>query len=156
MNRKELTKRITGVLRDNNVRKPVSTPKHVFHITDDEGNTKDFVIRKTDKSVIYTIEDVDAVLTAFLDVVKDSLSRGEEVTLYGFGTFGLKYRPARYTKKPYTNERIEVAARYVPKFAFGSQLRMSAKLYELSLGDRFIDTVSEDMEDADFADGDGE
>ena len=58
MNRNEFVRRVTSVMRENDIRKPVSSPKQVFHISDDEGNSKDFVVRKTDKKVIFTIDDV--------------------------------------------------------------------------------------------------
>ena len=35
MNKKELTEIVTGILRDNDIKKPDRTQKHVFHITDD-------------------------------------------------------------------------------------------------------------------------
>lgn len=60
MNRKELVRRIANVMRENNIRKPVSSQKQVFHISDDEGNTKDFVVKKTDKGVLFTYDDVEA------------------------------------------------------------------------------------------------
>lgn len=133
MNRKELVRRIAGMMRENNVRKPVSLPKQVFHISDDEGNAKDFVVRKTDKSVLFTAEDVEAVVDTCLLVIEEALKRGEPVTIKGFGTLGLKYRKARATKSLETGEWVDVEARYVPKFNFGNDLRRCAKIYELSL-----------------------
>ena len=62
MNRKELVRRIANVMRENNIRKPVSSQKQVFHISDDEGNTKDFVVKKTDKGVLFTYDDVEAMM----------------------------------------------------------------------------------------------
>lgn len=135
MNRNELVRRIASVMRERDLRKPVSSPKQVFHISDDEGNKKDFVLKKTDKSVIYTIDDVDAMLGVCLDVIEDALKHGEPITVRGFGTLYLKYRKARATKSVWTDERIDIDARYVPKFAFGSRLRMCGKLFELSLND---------------------
>ena len=41
MNRMEFVRRVAQEMRENNMRKPISTPKHVFHISDDEGNSKD-------------------------------------------------------------------------------------------------------------------
>ncbi len=135
MNKKDLISRITEVLHDNNTRKPVTTPKQVFHISDDEGNKKDFVVRKTDKAVLYTTSDVTAILDACMSVIEDAIKRGEEVSVYGFGSLGVHRRAARTTKHPDTGEIVEVKARYVPKFSFGNNLRMAAKVYELSLDD---------------------
>lgn len=138
MNRKELIRRVASVMRENNVRKPVSSPKQVFHISDDDGNTKDFVIRKTDKSVLFTADDVEAIVDACLFVIEDAMKRGESVSIRGFGTLGLKYRKPRATKKLGTDEWVDIDARYIPKFTFGNDLRMCAKVYELSLQDNVL------------------
>lgn len=135
MNKKDLISKTTEVLRNNDIRKPISTPKQVFHISDDEGNQKDFIVKKTDKGVLYNTNDVTAILEACLSVVEDAIKHGEDVSLYGFGTLGVHKREARTTKHPITRETVEVCARYVPKFTFGNNLRMAAKLYELSLGE---------------------
>ena len=133
MNKKEFISRVTEVLRENDVRKPVSVKKHTFHITDDDGNAADFHIKQHDKNVIYTVEDTANFVDACLAVILDSLKNGEEISFKGFGSLGLHYRAARRTKEPNTGEWCEVEARYVPKFSFGNDLRMAAKLYELSL-----------------------
>lgn len=135
MNRKELVRRIAGLMRTNNIRKPVSSQKQVFHISDDEGNKKDFVVRKTDKQVLFTTDDVEAIIDSCICVIEDALKRGEEISIRGFGTLGLHHRKARATKRPDTGEWVEVEARYVPKFTFGNDLRMCAKMYELSLSE---------------------
>lgn len=135
MNKKDLISRVTEALRNNDIRKPVAIPKQVFHISDDEGNSKDFIVRKTDKSVLYNANDVSMILDACLSVVEDAIKHGEDVSIHGFGTLGVHKRAARKTKHPDTGEVVEVSARYVPKFSFGNNLRMAAKLYELSLDD---------------------
>lgn len=135
MNKKDLISKTVEVLRNNNTRKPVSTPKQVFHISDDEGNQKDFVVKKTDKAVLYTTSDVAAILDACLSVVEDAIKHGEDVYVHGFGTLSVHQRAARTTKHPETGEIVAVKARYVPKFSFGNNLRMAAKVYELSLDD---------------------
>lgn len=138
MNRKELVRRVANVMREKNVRKPVSSPKQVFHISDDEGNTKDFIIRKTDKSVLFTADDVESMVEACLFVIEEAIKRGETVSIRGFGTLGLKYRKPRATKKLGTDEWVDIDARYIPKFTFGNDLRMCAKVYELSLQDNAL------------------
>lgn len=135
MNKKEFISRVAETLRENNMRKPVSVKKHTFHITDDEGNAADFNIKKRDKSVLYTIDDVSAIIDACLSVIFDTIRNGEEINIKGFGSLGLRYRAARRTKEPKSGEWCEVEARYVPKFAYGNDLRMAARLYEISLSD---------------------
>lgn len=139
MNKKNFIRRVSDLLRENNVKKPVSIPKQVFHISDDEGNTKDFTVKKTDKSVIYTIDDVNTILDACLCIVQDSLKHGEPITFHGFGTLGLNYRKPRMTKRVGTDEDVIIEGRYVPKFSFGNELRMCAKVYEMSLNDRKLE-----------------
>ena len=133
MTRKELISYTTSVLRDNDIRKPVKLPKQTFHISDDEGNQKDFIVRKSDKNVIYTVNDVENILDALVAVVTDAIKRGDSVSIQGFGSLGVHKRAARATKIPETDTWVEVPARYVPKFKFGNDLRMAAKMYEMSL-----------------------
>lgn len=135
MNRKEFVRRVTSVMRENNIRKPVSSQKHVFHITDDEGNTKDLVIKKSDKGVLFTTDDVEAMVDTCLAVIEDALKHGEPISFRGFGTLALHYRKARRTKHPDTGEEVEIPDRYIPKFAYGKDLRMCAKVFELSLAE---------------------
>lgn len=133
MNRKELVRRTASVMKDNDIRKPVSSPKQVFHISDDEGNTKDFVVKKSNKGVLFTADDVDAIIDACIYVIEDALKHGEHISVRGFGTLALHHRKARTTKHPSTGDPIDIKARYVPKFTFGNDLRLCAKMFELSL-----------------------
>lgn len=143
MNRMDLVRAATNVLRQNDIKKPISIPKQVFYISDDEGNTKEFYVKKRDKTAIYTVNDVSAVVDAVLSVIEDTLKRGESVSVQGFGTLYLKYRSPRVTKKFGTDEDLIIEGRYVPKFAFGNNLRMCAKVYELSLDDKRLEKEAE-------------
>ena len=132
MNKKELSSRVAEVLRANNIRKPVSVKKQTFHITDEDGNTADFHIKQQDKNVLYTVDDTANVIDACIAVILDAIKNGEEISFKGFGSLGLHYRAARRTKEPNSGEWCEIEARYIPKFSYGNDLRMAARLYELS------------------------
>jgi len=132
MNKKELSSRVAEVLRANNIRKPVSVKKQTFHITDEDGNTADFHIKQQDKNVLYTVDDTANVIDACIAVILDAIKNGEEISIKGFGSLGLHYRAARRTKEPNFGEWCEIEARYIPKFSYGNDLRMAARLYELS------------------------
>lgn len=147
MNRKELVRRIANVMRENDIRKPVSSQKQVFHISDDEGNSKDFVVKKTDKGVLFTYDDVEAVMDTCLAVIGDSLKKGESVSIRGFGTLSLNYRKPRVNKHPVTHEEVDVSGRYVPKFESGKDLKMCAKMYELSLEERLANYESSESDE---------
>lgn len=44
MNRQAFIKNVADLLREKNIKKPISIPKQVFHISDNDGNSKDFTI----------------------------------------------------------------------------------------------------------------
>lgn len=149
MNRKELVRLASNVMRENSIKKPVYARRQVFHISDDSGNTKDFIIKQSDTGVSYTIEDIDAVLDACIYVIQEALKRGESITVRGFGSLGLNYRKARMTKHPSTGEPVDIDAHYVPKFVFGNDLKMCAKIYELSIGEKLQELPPLDNEGGD-------
>lgn len=67
-------------------------------------------------------------LDAFVESVIDSLKKGDEVTLTGFGTFMAKYRSARMGVNPQQpSERIQIPAVVIPKFKAGKALKDALK-----------------------------
>lgn len=136
MNKKDLIGKVVEVLRANDVRKNVASQKTTLHISDDYGNSSDFIIKKSDTGLLFTNRDVGYIVDALLAVIEDSLKHGEEVSVHGFGSLGVHKRAARQTVHPTTGATVEVDERYVPKFNFGNTLRMAAKVYELSLEDK--------------------
>lgn len=72
-------------------------------------------------------KDAEAVLEAFVDVVTETLSQGDTVTLTGFGTFSVTERQARTGVNPRTLEKIEIAATKTPKFKAGKKLKDAVK-----------------------------
>lgn len=136
MNKKDLVNKTVEILRENDIRKHITAQKTTFHISDDHGNQSDFTIKKSDRGLLFTSNDVTAIVDACLAAIEDSVKQGEEISIHGFGTLGLKYRAARQTKHPDTGESVDIDAHYVPKFTSGKNLRIAAKIYELSLSDR--------------------
>lgn len=136
MNKKTLIEKVVSVLQENNIRKNVASQKTTLHISDDCGNTSDFVIRKSNSGLLFTNKDVSNIVDALLAVIEDSIKHGEEVSIHGFGSLGVHQRAARQTVHPTTGEHVDVEARYVPKFNCGNALRMAAKVYGISLEER--------------------
>ena len=62
-------------------------------------------------------------IDALVDNVTKSLRKGEKVTLVGFGSFQTARRRARNGRNPQTGTPIKIAARRVPKFIPGKELR---------------------------------
>ena len=66
--------------------------------------------------------DSNRVIDAFVESVQKALSKGEKVTLVGFGTFQISKRSARKGRNPKTGAVIQIPARKVAKFKAGSKL----------------------------------
>jgi DNA-binding protein HU-beta len=64
-----------------------------------------------------------SALESFLEGIRSSLVRGDRVTISGFGTFGVSHRKARRIRNPRSGSAIEVAAKRVPRFAPGVELK---------------------------------
>jgi DNA-binding protein HU-beta len=66
---------------------------------------------------------VETVVSATFDAIRDGLASGEEVTITGFGSFRISERGAREGRNPRTGERITIASRKTPSFRPGTQLK---------------------------------
>ena len=77
------------------------------------------VARDTGLTKADSLRAIDAVL----DNVTKSLRKGEKVTLVGFGSFQTARRRARNGRNPQTGTPIKIAARRVPKFVPGKELK---------------------------------
>lgn len=66
-------------------------------------------------------------LEAFIQTVTDNLSKNEEVSVVGFGTFTVSERAARAGRNPRTGEAIEIQASRLPKFRAGKTLKEAVK-----------------------------
>ena len=62
---------------------------------------------------------VDAVVTS----ITAALKKGQQVSVVGFGTFGVKHRAARAGRNPRTGETIKINASNVPGFKAGKALK---------------------------------
>ena len=74
---------------------------------------------KTEK----TKKESEAALNGILDVIAESMAKGEKVQLIGFGTFEAKSRPARVARNPRTGESVKIAACKAPAFTAGKALK---------------------------------
>ncbi|NOQ46027.1 MAG: HU family DNA-binding protein [Desulfobulbaceae bacterium] len=74
------------------------------------------------ESAELTKADAGRALQGFMQVVTESLARGEKITLIGFGTFSVVNRAARNCQNPQTGKKMKIAAKKVVKFKVGKQL----------------------------------
>lgn len=70
-----------------------------------------------------TKKDTEAFVKAFVESVTQSLAKGEDVQLIGFGSFKVAARAQRVMRNPQTGEQITVPATNVPKFVAGKALK---------------------------------
>ena len=64
---------------------------------------------------------------AVFDVITKTMSRGEDVTITGFGTFRVAKSAARQGRNPKTGATIQIAAATKPKFRAGKALKEAVK-----------------------------
>lgn len=74
-----------------------------------------------------TRSDTELVVQSLLGAFADHLARGSRVEIRGFGTFGVRTRPARAGRNPKTGECISVPEKLVPHFKPGQELRECLK-----------------------------
>ncbi len=67
--------------------------------------------------------DIERIVNTVFDEISDALQRGDRVELRGFGAFSVKSRPARQGRNPRTGQAVSIAAKRVPFFKTGKELR---------------------------------
>ena len=67
--------------------------------------------------------DIERIVSTVFEEVSAALARGDRVELRGFGAFSVKSRGARVGRNPRTGEAVQVAAKNLPYFKTGKELR---------------------------------
>ena len=67
--------------------------------------------------------DATKAVDAVFDLITDTLKKGDEVRLVGFGTFSVSQRKATQGRNPRTGETIQIPASNQPKFKAGKGLK---------------------------------
>ena len=74
-----------------------------------------------------TKKSAEDAVDAVFDAIMQSLGKGEEVTIAGFGAFVVKKRAARMGVNPRTGEKLQIGATVTPKFRAGKALKDAVK-----------------------------
>lgn len=74
-----------------------------------------------------TKKDVDEFVTAFADVVIESVAKGEKISIPGVLSVERVKRAARTGRNPATGETIDIPAGFGVKVSAGSRLKAAAK-----------------------------
>ena len=72
-----------------------------------------------------TKKDAEKAVTATIDVITETLQKGEKVSLVGFGTFEVRERKERQGRNPQTREPMTIPASKLPAFSAGKALKDS-------------------------------
>lgn len=67
--------------------------------------------------------DAGRALDATMAAITETLGKGDNITLVGFGTFSVKERAERTGFNPKTKEPLKIAAAKVPSFKAGKNLK---------------------------------
>jgi integration host factor subunit beta len=87
---------------------------------------KDIVIKVSNETNLTQI-DVKKIVQRTLDVIVESLERGETVELRNFGVFKVKHRRGRLGRNPRTGEEVSVPEKKVVVFKPGLILKGKVK-----------------------------
>ena len=86
--------------------------------------TKDGLVAAVLKSARFeTKKQARIAVEAVFEAITKSLSRGEEVSIAGFGTFRAVKVKARMGHNPKTGQKIQIPASIRPKFKAGKALK---------------------------------
>ena len=67
--------------------------------------------------------DATKAVEGVFETITRALSKGDEVRLVGFGTFSVAKRKASTGRNPRTGEMMQIAAKSVPRFSAGAELK---------------------------------
>lgn len=68
-------------------------------------------------------KDAERSVSAFVDIIKEELVKGNKVHLVGFGTFEIAQRAARLGRNPKTGDPVQIEASKSPKFKAAKALK---------------------------------
>ncbi len=85
--------------------------------------SKDELIRDIAERSGLGVGEAKRALDATLEAIEQQMSAGNEVRLTGFGKFSVSHREARTGRNPQTGETMQIAAKNVPRFSAGAELK---------------------------------
>ena len=85
--------------------------------------TKDKLITRLQAQVGLEKQESRQIVKRFLGIMKDTLARGEDLLITGFGKFSVRQKNARRGRNPQTKKSLILAARKVLVFKASAVLR---------------------------------
>lgn len=84
---------------------------------------KEELVQEIAKKSSVTQKEAAEVLSALIETIKKTVSKGKKVTLVGFGTFESRKRAARIGRNPQTGKELKIPATTVPAFSAGKKFK---------------------------------
>ena len=69
------------------------------------------------------VRDVEVAVKSIIEHMTEALEDGDRIEIRGFGSFSLHHRAPRIGRNPKTGESVSLAAKRVPHFKPGKELR---------------------------------
>ena len=85
-------------------------------------NKAELITHIADEHSITKIE-AEKVIDRFTSSIISALSKGQEISLLGFGSFSISKVAARAGRNPRTGQTIQIAAYNQPRFKVGQKLK---------------------------------
>ncbi len=85
-------------------------------------NKNEFITNVSNKSHL-TKKDCSNCLSAITQIIQESLKRGDNINLVGFGKFEVKHKPNRVGFNPKTKKLQTIKAKKVPTFKAGKSFK---------------------------------
>lgn len=108
----------------------------------------------------FSRRDAEVMVNAVFDSMTEALSKGDRIEIRGFGSFMVKQREAREGRNPRTGELVAVAAKKVPLFKVGKELRLRVDGQPASEADLnnddTLDDENDELDDDDDADAEND
>lgn len=89
--------------------------------------TKQELIETLAKETSLTKRQIETVLGKLVNVVGETIKKGQKVSITGFGTFDLGKRAARRGVNPQTGAEIHIPAMPMPRFRAGKRLKETVR-----------------------------
>ena len=83
----------------------------------------ELIERLADKMRQVPSKDMESSIKEMLELMAQTLQKGERIEIRGFGSFSLHYRAPRVGRNPKTGETVKLDGKYVPHFKPGKELR---------------------------------
>jgi len=84
---------------------------------------KEELVKEVAKQTRISQKDVAEIISATVETIEKTVSKGKKVTLVGFGTFEARKRAARTGRNPQTGAELQIAAKTVPAFSSGKKFK---------------------------------